>query len=155
MTRMTGPDCAIMCNLINTHTHDRAGLRGYVQFNKYTHTHTHTHTHFLDYIFKTCVVVHHSLSPLTLPFSSRHTLYSILHTPNSILYTLYSILYTLYSILYALYSILYTLNYIHTLLYLCLIKTSVNATKDTCRLTLSFQQTVITTVITVTVMNSY
>ena len=27
MTRMTGPDCAVMCNLINTHTH--------------THTHTH------------------------------------------------------------------------------------------------------------------
>ena len=27
MTRMTGPDCAVMCNLINTHT--------------YTHTHTH------------------------------------------------------------------------------------------------------------------
>ena len=24
---------------------DRAGLRGYVQFNKYTHTHTHTHKH--------------------------------------------------------------------------------------------------------------
>ena len=43
MTRMIGPDCAVMCNLINTHTH-RAGLRGYVQFNKYTHTHTHTHT---------------------------------------------------------------------------------------------------------------
>ena len=21
MTRMTGPDCAVMCNLINTHTH--------------------------------------------------------------------------------------------------------------------------------------
>ena len=50
MTRMTGPDCVVMCNLINTHTHthththtqdDRAGLRGYVQFNKYTHTHTH------------------------------------------------------------------------------------------------------------------
>ena len=29
MTRMTGPDCAVMCNLINTHTH--------------THTHTHEH----------------------------------------------------------------------------------------------------------------
>ena len=63
MIRMTGPDCAVMCNLINTHTHkrthkhplggpmrvaendqdDRAELRGYVQFNKYTHTHTHTH----------------------------------------------------------------------------------------------------------------
>ena len=28
MTRMTGPDCAVMCNLINTHTH--------------THTHTHS-----------------------------------------------------------------------------------------------------------------
>ena len=27
MIRMTGPDCAVMCNLINTHTH--------------THTHTH------------------------------------------------------------------------------------------------------------------
>ena len=27
MTRMTGPDCAVMCNLINTHTH--------------THTHDH------------------------------------------------------------------------------------------------------------------
>ena len=30
MTRMTGPDCVVMCNLINTHTH--------------THTHTHTLT---------------------------------------------------------------------------------------------------------------
>ena len=28
MTRMTRPDCAVMCNLINTHAH--------------THTHTHT-----------------------------------------------------------------------------------------------------------------
>ena len=28
MTRMTGPGCAVMCNLINTHIH--------------THTHTHT-----------------------------------------------------------------------------------------------------------------
>ena len=37
-----------MCNLMNTHTHRRestaAGLRGYVQFNEYTHTHTHTRT---------------------------------------------------------------------------------------------------------------
>ena len=30
MTSMTGPDCAVMCNLINTHTH--------------THTNTHTHS---------------------------------------------------------------------------------------------------------------
>ena len=25
MTRMTGPDCAVMCNLINTHTHTQQG----------------------------------------------------------------------------------------------------------------------------------
>ena len=30
MTRMTGPDCVVMCNLINTHTH--------------IHSHTHTGT---------------------------------------------------------------------------------------------------------------
>ena len=62
MTRMTGPDCAVMCNLINIHTYitsiidpplggsmrvaqndsdDRAELRGYVQFNKYTYIHTY------------------------------------------------------------------------------------------------------------------
>ena len=33
MTRMTGPDCVVMCNLINTYTHT------------HTHTHTHRHTH--------------------------------------------------------------------------------------------------------------
>ena len=26
MTRMTGPDCAVMCNLINTHTHNASGI---------------------------------------------------------------------------------------------------------------------------------
>ena len=26
MTRMTGPDCAVMCNLINTHTHTHTRL---------------------------------------------------------------------------------------------------------------------------------
>ena len=25
MTRMTGPDCAVMCNLINTYTHTETG----------------------------------------------------------------------------------------------------------------------------------
>ena len=35
MTRMTGPDSAVMCNLINTHTH--------------THTHTHTLEGFNDW----------------------------------------------------------------------------------------------------------
>ena len=54
MTRMTGPDCAVMCNLINTHTHththtlrgsmrvaliawdDKAGFRGYVKIDTLT-----------------------------------------------------------------------------------------------------------------------
>ena len=54
MIRMTEPDCAVMCNLINIHSykhvyihtyiHDRAGLRGYVQFNKYIHTYIHTYS---------------------------------------------------------------------------------------------------------------
>ena len=38
MTRMTRPDCAVMCNLINTHTHTCNLI------NTHTHTHTHTHT---------------------------------------------------------------------------------------------------------------
>ena len=68
MTRMTGPDYVVMCNLINTYIHSRvwsevfvtsiidpllggsmrvaqndpdvrAGLRSHVQFNKYTYIH--------------------------------------------------------------------------------------------------------------------
>ena len=27
MTRMTGPDCAVMCNLINTHTHTNTSIK--------------------------------------------------------------------------------------------------------------------------------
>ena len=27
MTRMTGPDCVVMCNLINTHTHTQSDQR--------------------------------------------------------------------------------------------------------------------------------
>ena len=37
MTRMTRPDCAVMCNLINIHTYI------HVQFNKYIHTYIHTY----------------------------------------------------------------------------------------------------------------
>ena len=44
ISRMTGPDCAVMCNLINTHTH--------------THTHTHKHTHIIIIIIKTRTRVH-------------------------------------------------------------------------------------------------
>ena len=52
---MAGPDCAVMCNFINTHTYykvwevtiiyryiyDRAGLLNYVQFNNLMNTHTY------------------------------------------------------------------------------------------------------------------
>ena len=44
MSRMNGKKT-------HTHTDYRAGLRGYVQFNKYTHTHTHT-----QYIKYVCIV---------------------------------------------------------------------------------------------------
>ena len=30
MTRMTGPDCAVMCNLINTHTHTHTQIYIYM-----------------------------------------------------------------------------------------------------------------------------
>ena len=58
---MTGPDCAVMCNSINTHRHrhihhwedqgewdrmtriTKSGCA--VMWNLNTHTHTHTHTH--------------------------------------------------------------------------------------------------------------
>ena len=48
MTRMTRPDCAVMCNLINTHTHTHrmtrmTGLNCAVMCNL-INTHTHTHT---------------------------------------------------------------------------------------------------------------
>ena len=35
MTRMTGPDCVVMCNLINTYIH--------TYIHKYIHTYIHTH----------------------------------------------------------------------------------------------------------------
>ena len=60
MTRMTGPDYAVMCNLINTHTHTHdppwedqrewhrmtrmTETNCAVMFN-FINTHTHTHTH--------------------------------------------------------------------------------------------------------------
>ena len=53
MTRMTGPDCVVMCNLINTHTHTHThewhrmtrmtGPDCVVMCNL-INTHTHTHT---------------------------------------------------------------------------------------------------------------
>ena len=40
MTRMTGPDCAVMCNLINTHTHTSNELDVQNEWEENTHTHT-------------------------------------------------------------------------------------------------------------------
>ena len=63
MTRMTGPDCVVMCNLINTHTHVIISLipprEDQCEWHRMTrmtgpdcvvmcnliNTHTHTHTH--------------------------------------------------------------------------------------------------------------
>ena len=65
MTRMTGPDCVVMCNLINTHTHTHTQVslippwedqREWHRMTRMTrpdcavmcnliNTHTHTHTH--------------------------------------------------------------------------------------------------------------
>ena len=61
MTRMTGPDCVVMCNLINTHTHIDPPWEDQSEWHRMTrmtrpdcavmcnlintHTHTHTHTH--------------------------------------------------------------------------------------------------------------
>ena len=59
MTRMTGPDCAVMCNLINTHTHTHPPWEDQCEWHRMTrmtgpdcvvmcnliNTHTHTHAH--------------------------------------------------------------------------------------------------------------
>ena len=54
MTRMTGPDCAVMCNLINTHTHARMTGPDCVVMCNLINTHTHTHTHAI-YCIYTCI----------------------------------------------------------------------------------------------------
>ena len=36
---------------------DRAGLRGYVQFNKYTQTHIHTYIHTYIHTFVTNIII--------------------------------------------------------------------------------------------------
>ena len=41
MTRMTGPDCAVMCNLINIHTY----IHTYILYTYYTYIHTYIHTY--------------------------------------------------------------------------------------------------------------
>ena len=71
MTRMTGPDCVVMCNLINTYIHTYihtyiAGLRGYVQFYKYIHTYidTYIHTQGTLSLSKNCTS-RESVSPLS------------------------------------------------------------------------------------------
>ena len=40
MTRMTGPDCVVMCNLINTHTHTHthAAVLSILTFCQWTHS---------------------------------------------------------------------------------------------------------------------
>ena len=45
MTKMTGPNCAVMCSLINTQTHTQTHTQTQTQTQATRHTHTHTHTH--------------------------------------------------------------------------------------------------------------
>ena len=47
MTRMTGPDCVVMCNLINTYIHRYI----YTYIHTYIHTYVHTYIHTYVYIF--------------------------------------------------------------------------------------------------------
>ena len=56
MTRMTGPDCVVMCNLINTHTHTHAR----------THTHTHNRRTLLRYIDRVVEEVLEHVQPFVL-----------------------------------------------------------------------------------------
>ena len=62
MTRMTEPDCAVMCNLINTHTHTQfppwEDQREWHRMTRMTRPdcavmcnliNTHTHTHSLEH----------------------------------------------------------------------------------------------------------
>ena len=57
MTRMTGPDCVVMCNLINTYIHT------------YIHTYTHRHTH-------------HTVQLVSVFFFTKllNVLYLVIHT---------------------------------------------------------------------------
>ena len=70
MTRMTGPDCVVMCNLINTHTHTHTFVTSIIdppwvdqcEWHRMTrmtgpdcvvmcnliNTHTHTHTQYRE-----------------------------------------------------------------------------------------------------------
>ena len=73
MTRMTGPDCVVMCNLINTHTHTHTLIpsrEDQCEWHRMTrmtgpdcvvmcnliNTHTHTHTHTVLIVLKVLIV---------------------------------------------------------------------------------------------------
>ena len=43
MTRMTGPDCVVMCNLINTYIHTDIHTHTYIHIHTYVHTYIHTY----------------------------------------------------------------------------------------------------------------
>ena len=51
MTRMTGPDCVVMCNLINTYIHTY--IHTYI--NTYIHTYIHTYIPHRNGQFTTCM----------------------------------------------------------------------------------------------------
>ena len=50
MTRMTGPDCVVMCNLINTYIHTNIHIYIHAYIHTYTHTYIDIHTYIHTYI---------------------------------------------------------------------------------------------------------
>ena len=88
MTRMTGPDCVVMCNLINTHTHTHTweDQREWHRMTRMTrpdcavmcnlintHTHTHTHTHCSLFVGFPSLLVAPSGEKPALPMSWKGT----------------------------------------------------------------------------------
>ena len=53
MTRMTGPDCAVMCISINTHTHTE---REKERENVFLQTHTNIDSHYILRLDRRCRV---------------------------------------------------------------------------------------------------
>ena len=97
MTRMTGTDCAVMCNLINTHTHTQVSLippwEDQYEWHRMTrmtgpdyavvcnliNTHTHTHTMlepFTHFITRTRHVLRYRVDPGS-PAGSRGKIFKL------------------------------------------------------------------------------
>ena len=50
MTRMTGPDCVVMCNLININTYIHTYMHTYIHTYIHIYIHTFIHTYIHTYV---------------------------------------------------------------------------------------------------------